>query len=134
LAGTLAAVCGEPRQVAPPSGSWVPGEFVTYFELAVEQPMAARIGVALSHEPVSQPVPALNPNDADGLPLEASVDIELVNMSAKTLLALAPGDLVPITRRSTIRGRLRIGGRTLATGICGVRDGRYALELEGCVA
>jgi flagellar motor switch protein FliM len=61
------------------------------------------------------------------------VVVEL-QMTTRTIWALAPGDFVPITRAGAFRGSLRIGGRTLATGTCGVRDGRYALEIEGCGA
>lgn len=133
LTGTLATVCGEQREASIASVP-APGEFVTYFELAVDQPIEARIGVALSRDPVPEAVPALTAADLVDVQIEASVSIDLENFTARRLAALVPGDVVPITRRSALRGSLRIGGRTLAVGTCGVRCGRYALEIEGCVA
>lgn len=133
LTGTLAALCGEQRE-AVPTPTAVAGDFVAYLELAIEQPFAARIGIALSRDLFPEAIPALTPADLADLPLEASVAFDLENFTAQRLAALAPGDLVPITRRSSLRGSLRIGGRTLAVGTCGVRDGRYAFEIEGCVA
>jgi Type III flagellar switch regulator (C-ring) FliN C-term len=133
LAGTLVALCGEQREAAAASMAGA-GEYVAYVELAVEQPISARIGIALSRDLVPEPVPALTPADLADIPLEASVGLDLENFTARRLSTLAPGDVVPITRPSSLRGSLRIGGQTLATGTCGVRDGRYALEIEGCVA
>ncbi|HZZ00801.1 MAG TPA: FliM/FliN family flagellar motor C-terminal domain-containing protein [Candidatus Baltobacteraceae bacterium] len=133
LTGTLAALCGEQREGATATAT-IPSEFVAYLELLVDQPIAARIGIALSRDLTPEAAPALTPNDLADLPLEASVAFDLENFTARRLAALAPGDVVPITRPGAPRGSLRIGGRTLATGTCGVRDGRYAFEIEGCVA
>jgi hypothetical protein len=133
LTGTLVPLCGEQRELSPTTAA-AADEFVAYLELAIEQPVAARIGIALSRDLVPEAVPALDPDDLADVPLEASVAFDLENFTARRLAALAPGDVVPITRPSPLRGSLRIGGRTLALGTCGVRDGRYAFEIEGCVA
>lgn len=131
LLGTLVTLCGEQRE---PVTSAALDAFAAYLELAIDQPVAARIGIALSSDLVPDAVPGLSPNDLADLPLEASVALDLEEVPARSLLALVPGDVVPITRPGALRGSLRIGGRTLAIGTCGVRDGRYAFEIEGCIA
>ncbi|HEY1977423.1 MAG TPA: FliM/FliN family flagellar motor C-terminal domain-containing protein [Candidatus Baltobacteraceae bacterium] len=133
LTGTLVTLCGEQREAVAGTAAAL-GSFAAYLELAIDQPVAARVGIAVSRDLVPDAVPALTPHDLADLPLEASVTLELEEVTAQRLAALAPGDVVPITRPSTLRGSLRIGGRTLATGTCGVRDGRYAFEIEGSIA
>lgn len=132
LMSALVSLSGEQRE--PVATTAPSGELVSYLELAVEQPVAARIGIALSRDLVPEAVPALTPDDLAELPVEASVAFDLEDLTANRLAGLVPGDLVPITRPSALRGSLRIAGRTLAVGTCGVRDGRYAFEIEGCVA
>lgn len=132
LIGTLVSLCGEQRELVASSAST--RDFVSYLELLIDEPVAARLGIALSRDLVPEAVSAVTPSDLADLPLEASVVISLEELTARRLAELAPGDVVPITRPSALRGSLRIGGRTLAVGTCGVRDGRYALEIEGCVA
>lgn len=134
LTGTLVTLCGEQREAVATSSAAALGVFAAYLELGVDQPVAARIGIALSRDLVPEAIPALNPEDLADLPLEASVTFEVEDLTARRLAALAPGDIVPITRPGTLRGSLRIAGRTLAVGVCGVRNGRYAFEIEGCVA
>lgn len=134
LTGALITLCGEQREPIATSSAAALGVFAAYLELEVDQPVAARIGIALSRDLVPETIPALKPEDLADIPLEASVTFEVENLAARRLAALVPGDVVPITRPGTLRGSLRIAGRTLAVGICGVRDGRYAFEIEGCVA
>ncbi len=134
LTGTLVTLCGEQREAAAASSAAALCAFAAYLELAVDQPVAARIGIALSRDLVPEAIPALTPEDLADIPLEASVALELRDLTARRLAELAPGDVVPITRPGTLRGSLRICGRTLAVGICGVRGGRYAFEIEGCIA
>jgi flagellar motor switch protein FliM/N len=132
LAGSLVTLCGEQREAVGNASEQC--EFVAYLEVIVDQPVAARLGIALSRDLVPEAVPALTPQDLAELPLEASVGFDLEDLSAQRVAELVPGDVVPITRPGALRGSLRIGGRTLAVGTCGVRDGRYAFEIEGCVA
>lgn len=134
LTGTLVTLCGEQREAVARSSAATLGVFAAYLELAIDQPVAARIGIALSRDLVPESIPALRAEDLADVPLEASVTFDVENLTARRLAALAPGDIVPITRPGTPRGSLRIAGRTLAVGICGVLDGRYAFEIEGCVA
>lgn len=134
LSGTLVTLCGEQREAVATSSAAGLGVFAAYLELALDQPVTARIGIALSHDLVPEAIPAVTPNDLADVPLEASVVLDVEDLAAWRLAALAPGDVVPITRAGTLRGSLRIAGRTLAIGVCGVRSGRYAFEVEGCVA
>lgn len=134
LAGTLVSLCGEQREATAAGSAAMLRGFAAYLELAVEQPVSARIGIAVSRDLAPEAIPALLLEDLAELPLEASVAFDLQELPARRLAALAPGDVVPITRPGTVRGSLRIAGRTLAVGICGARDGRYAFEIEECVA
>jgi hypothetical protein len=130
LAGTLAAVCGEMREagVGKPA---VTSAFATYFEVAVDRPLRACIGIAVAREPRPEPCGTLSPNDLAAVPLTLSARMELGTLTAAATAALAIGDVVPIIPPRALHGTLRTSGRRLAAGTCGVRNGRYALEIEG---
>ncbi len=129
LVPSLAAVCGggERRleRVAAIAG------FVTYFELAIETPVEARIGVALSRDPEPDRSGRFELGDLADVRLAPRVELGLGTMPAGAAAALAIGSIVPIPSTGALRGSLRVGGRTLATGTCGVLDGRYAFMTTG---
>jgi hypothetical protein len=132
LAGTLAAVCGE----RDPHGPQVEPidrleRAVTYFELSLEQPIQARIGVALSQDPAPEAIGTIGRDEVGDLPVRAVGVLELGPITAQCLSTLVPGRILPILRSSECRGHLRIGGRLLARGSCGVTGDRYALQIEG---
>lgn len=126
----LGAVCGETRD-ARPGDAVATAAFSAYFELALESPTQARIGIAVAREPECEPSATLVPADLSAVPLALAAGIDLGTMSAAAACALAIGDVVPIIPPRALRGTLRVGGRRLAAGVCGVRNGRYALEIEG---
>ena len=130
VAGTLGAVCGDMREPRPGDAAATSG-FAAYFELAVEAPVQARIGIAVAREPESEPCATLVPSDLSAVPLTLSAGIEVGTLTAAAAAALAVGDVVPIIPPRALRGILRAGGRRLAAGVCGVLNGRYALEIEG---
>ena len=105
--------------------------FTTYFELRLDQPIRARIGVALQRDPAS-PVHAARGIEALGeLSLELRVRIDAGMHSAAALAALEPGALLALP--SGAQGTAMLAGRPLAVGECGVYDRHFALAVQ-CVA
>ena len=129
LAANLAAVCGarEGNAVEPLSG--VKG-FVTYFELQLEEPIAARIGVALARDPKPEPRGRIDVGHLAHVEIEASAYIEMGEFEAASIARLAPGSHVPLGIAGLSRGTLRSAGVRWARGVCGVRNGRYAIVVE----
>src|SRR6185503_16325039 len=66
LMPSLVTLCGEQRESVGNSSGIC--EFVAYLELIVDQPVAARLGIALSRDLVPEAVPALTFNDLAELP------------------------------------------------------------------
>ena len=130
FAGCLRAACGPGEPAAFERVASIAG-FVTYFELIVERPVEARIGIALSRDPLREPVAGLRLADLAGIPIAASVVVDVGSIPAGTAASLRAGTILPIPRTSALRGRLCLAGRTLAEGTCGVSDGRYALMTTG---
>ena len=132
IAGTLGALCGERDREGPPVEPIASVDCaVTYFELSVEQPMEASIGIALTRDPAPEAHGALGHLDVSDVLVAPIATLELGFVDAVALAELVLGQILPIPRSNAGRGSLRIGGRTLARGVCGVRDGRYAFEIEG---
>jgi hypothetical protein len=129
IARTLAPVCGacerEPiERIASVSS------YRTYFEIAVDPPVGARIGIALSID--APPAPSGNVT-VDGLArvellVDALVDVARVPMHA--LVTLRCGDVVAV--EAPCRTRLSVAGRAVGEGAIGVRGGRYAVSLRTC--
>lgn len=128
LAANLTAVCG-PRdgrrveRIADLAG------FVTYFELMIEEPIAARIGVALSRDPAPEPRCRVEIGQLRAVPVRAAAAIELGTVEARVVRALGVGTLVPLHVPDLERCSLRVHGRRIATGSSGVRNGRFALNV-----
>jgi hypothetical protein len=132
IGASLPAVCGVRdgsvvERVASLAG------FTTFFELLLERPVRARIGIAVSRDPASEPHGALTLDDLVEIPIAMDVALDVGTFPASLVAALEPGGLLQIAP-GALRGRLRAGGRTLAHGRCGVRHGWYAFAVEGKVA
>ncbi len=129
IAASLPSICGtgEPRLpervASPPSAQ-------TYFELQLERPGAVRIGIAVSRDPASPRGRPLELDELAGVSLGVVATLDLGVRAAADLATLVPGTFLPITEAMELRGRLSVGGRTVARGRCGVRDGHYALEID----
>ncbi|HTX55912.1 MAG TPA: hypothetical protein VMD47_02320 [Candidatus Acidoferrales bacterium] len=119
-AGTLETTIQSDRDVAG---------FVTFFELSIDGPARARIGVALSRDPVPEAKPEITIEDLFGLPVELAVRIDAGVHPAAVLGSLEPGDVLWLPG-GTPRGTLRAAGRPLAAGECGVHGRYYALALD----
>jgi len=127
IGASLPAVCGV-REGSSVERVAEIGGFTTFFELLLERPVAAGIGIAVSRDPAPEPRGALALEDLGDIPLPVEVALDAGTYPASVVTGLAPGSLLALA--PGLRGRLRCGGRTLAFGPCGVRHGWYALVVE----
>jgi flagellar motor switch/type III secretory pathway protein FliN len=125
LSGTLAAVCGrepsQPERILDISG------YVTYFELLVERPVTARIGVALSRDPAAKGGGTLRIEQLLDVEIELSAQFASGIIPAAAFLDLREGMLVPMMTKIGKPGLLTAGGTALARGECGTLRERNAL-------
>lgn len=125
LAAQFGALCGGAPQIESVEE---PEALTTFFELQLERPVRARIGVALRREPAALPAGMLTIDDLADIPIELRVTMEIGSMPGGEVAALEPGDVVPIGSRPG-RATVTAAGRTLALGECGVSGERYAVEI-----
>jgi len=127
LSGSLAHVCGPgssgAERILDISG------FVTYFEMLIERPIEARIGVALSRDPNPAPGRTLRAEDLGGVEIELGVELARGVLAASEFLDLRPGAHVPMKTRIGDPGLLKAGAVSLARGECGVSGGRAAFAV-----
>jgi flagellar motor switch/type III secretory pathway protein FliN len=124
IAGALAPVCG--RDVSPLERLLDMRGYVTYFELLVERPVCARIGVALSREPAARAAATLRIENLLDVPVEVSVQFAAGTLSAAAFLNLHVGAGVPMKTRIGEPALLKTGGAVLARGECGAFATRNA--------
>jgi hypothetical protein len=125
LAANLAAVCGQ-RETNAVEPLAVADGFVTFFELQVEEPVALRIGVALSADPKPEPRGSLEIGALSNVEVPAVASLDAGVIEAGAVARLAAGSSLPIRPRNLECCSLHGAGVRLARGICGVRGGRYA--------
>jgi hypothetical protein len=101
----------------------------TFFELQVERPLRARIGIALSRDPLPESQPGLGIDDLLELDVELSVRVDVGIHAAGQIAALEPGSILPIPERA-LRGTALLAGRPLAVGECGVHGQHFALAID----
>ncbi len=128
MAANLSSVCGAIAEFSVERVATLAG-FITYFELLLEEPVAARIGVALSREPLPEPRGCVEIGLLAGVPIAARASLDLGTIEAEAAARLRPGSVVAL-RRADLRCVLTSRGQRLASGRCGVRNGRYALEVD----
>lgn len=129
IAAHLGAVCGA-REVYAVERVGSIGGFATYFELALEAPVSARIGVALSRDPDPEVRGRLEVAHLGAVPLAMTARIDLGARSTASVSQLAPGGLLSIRPSDLHCCALCLHGRDLARASFGVRNGRYALRIE----
>jgi flagellar motor switch protein FliM len=130
IAGAFSPVCGIRGESPAPEGVAGISGFVTYFELQIDRPGSARLGVALSREPQSQPQNAVSLDSLLGLGLELEVRFDSGSLSMADLADLEPGAILPMTQGAAFSGTLYLAGRPVARGECGVRRDRYAIAIN----
>lgn len=129
IAGNLSAVCGQRENHAAERVARLSG-FVTYFELAADEPVIARLGVALSRDPSPEARGALDSKHLADVRIEVRLSFDLEPVEAAVLTRVTVGRLFPISAAALQRARLSAGRGTLARGPCGAAGGRYALAVE----
>jgi flagellar motor switch protein FliM len=130
IAGSLAAVCGT-REGDELENVGEIEDFVTYFELQLEAPVAARIGIALSSDPSPEPRGRLTLENLSHVELALVASLDLGTIEAGAVARLSIGALLPVGALNLGRVSLHLHSRALARGISGVRNGRYAFMMQG---
>ena len=127
IAPSLQSVCGtrdrEALECLPTLTA-----FATYFEVLLEQPFDARIGIALSRDPLPEAHGRLTLDDLAGVPLQPAVRMDVASLHARRVASLVPGDLLPMAPGAPT-ARLTVADQTIAHGTCGVRGGRFAFAV-----
>jgi flagellar motor switch protein FliM len=129
IAANLGVVCGARDALTVERVSGI-ASFVTYFELLVETPVVARIGIALSREPSAEPRGGLELAHLKSVRVAAPLVLDLGETSAGAFARLHPGSLVPIAPADMQRCTLALDGRGFARGSAGISNGRFALLVE----
>ena len=129
VAGSLAPVCG--RELSAPERIVDIRGYVTYFEMLVERPVALRVGVALSRDPMPRSTGTLRIDELLDVQIELAVEFAHGSLSAAAFLDLGPGSNVPMQTRVGEPALLKLAGAVLARGECGALGERNAMLLKG---
>ena len=129
LAPNVSAICGRPAETLGWERTCGISGFRTYFELLIERPVEARIGVALARDPAPEPPRALAVEELDDVALDVRVRTEGVLAPAHELAGIELGDIVPITVQTGLTAVATVAGRVIGRGECGVRGNRLALAI-----
>ncbi|MGA7355753.1 MAG: FliM/FliN family flagellar motor C-terminal domain-containing protein [Candidatus Cybelea sp.] len=129
IAANFGAVCGA-REGHNVERVGAIGGFVTYFELLLEEPVAASVGIALSRDPAPEPLVRLELGHLAGVGVVVFASVAIGPVEAGAIARLAPGSVLSVPRSQLSRCALTATGRPLALGHCGVRNGRFALQVD----
>jgi flagellar motor switch/type III secretory pathway protein FliN len=129
LSGSLATVCGREMSGLEPILD-ICG-YTTYFELILERPVSARIGVALSRDPIVRGAGLLRIEDLLDVEIEMAVQFGRGTMNAAAFLDLRPGANVPMMTRVGEPALLMVAGSVLARGECGALGERSVMIVKG---
>jgi flagellar motor switch protein FliM len=103
--------------------------FSTYFEIFIEAPVTARVGIALSRDPAAAPQHRFDMAQLADVSLRLHATFDIGILRGSDAAALRPGMLFPISNGGLQRCALRAGNRQFARGGCGVRNGHYAVTI-----
>lgn len=129
IAANLTAVCGKRERSSLERVAAIAG-FVSYFELLLEEPVAARIGIALSRDPTPERGASLDASHLAAIRLTAKAAIDLGIAEAAVVARIAVGTTLSISEAALHRCLLTTHGRRLAAGTCGLQSGQYALLVD----
>jgi hypothetical protein len=129
IAAHLGSVCGTRENRFVERVGLIEG-YATYFELLIEEPVAARIGIALSRDPSPEPRGCVEIAHLAAVSLTARATLDLGWIPSRAVAGLRPGSILTFRPHDLQRCALRAHGRNLARGACGVRNGRYAFHVE----
>ena len=128
MASHLGALCGA-RDTNAVERMQSLGRFSTYFEILIESPLTARIGIALARDPQFPPQLRLEIAHLAAVALRVRATMRLGALRAGEAAALRSGAYVSLSADSMQRCTLYAGGRLLMRGSCGVRNGHYAVTI-----
>ena len=128
LAPAFGPVCGFPGAVDVQRVSQLAG-FATYFEIQIERPVAARVGIALARDPQPEAAQGLSIEHLSDIEVDVRVRTEGLAIPAYELAAIEPGAIVPITLSTGLVGIATVAGGPVARGECGVQGNRLALAV-----
>ena len=129
IAGSLSAVCGGRDKLAIEPVVAIEG-LTTFFEVLIQEPVDARIGVALSRDPTPEPCPLLCVDDLAEVRLPTVVSFELGTATASAIAEMRPGEILSVDAWRLLCGALAVFGKQIARGRCGARNDRYAFVVE----
>jgi hypothetical protein len=122
VGGQLSVLCGGPSGAEVVADA---GALTTYFELQIEGPVQARVGVGLRRDPTPAVSTAtLEIADLADILVKVRARVEIGRIPAERVAALEPGDVLsaPLAANAV----LTAAGSVLAVGECGVNGGRFA--------
>jgi flagellar motor switch/type III secretory pathway protein FliN len=129
LAGNFVTVCGARAETLVAEPVRALDGFLTYFEIVVERPVSASIGIGIARLSGAELQGVLQIDDLLDVEIDVRVRTEGTVVPAGELAALEPGAIVPITVSTGLTAVATVAGRPLARGECGVRNNRVALAI-----
>ncbi len=129
LAANFVTICGGRAETLVAQPVHAIDGFLTFFEIAVEQPVSAAIGIAIARQSAADVQGGLQIEDLLDVDVEVRIHTEGTIVPAGELAALEPGAIVPITVSTGLIAVATVAGRPLARGECGVRNNRIALAI-----
>jgi hypothetical protein len=126
IAGALVPVCGSYERDSLERISSLSG-FRSYFEIAIDPPVEARIGVALSHDVPPEAAGSLTLDVLSAVEVRVDAIVDVAQVTAQAVASLSTGDMFGLHGWNV--ARLTVAGRTVGTGPAGIRNGHYALSL-----
>ncbi len=130
VAANFGSVCGARESHSAERVTGIAG-FTTYFELLVTDPVAARIGIALSRDPSPDVGATLDAAVLSGVTVTTRASIDLGRSDLAAVVRLKPGSVITFAQMPFHRCVLLAENRGIARGACGVRNGRYAVAVDG---
>jgi flagellar motor switch/type III secretory pathway protein FliN len=126
-AATFDPLCAERTGISRPISAHDVPPCVAYFDVRVHAPIALALGIGIVRDlPDPGPSGALDPRALDRVRIPVRAVVAHGTLDAASLVALRPGDLVPLETPLDGGATLTVGGRPFASGICGALGSRGA--------
>lgn len=107
---------------------------VAAFDVRVTAPLTFTLAVGILRAlPEAPPGPPLGAAVLDDVPLEVRAVLGHGTLALPQLLALRAGDVVRLATKVADAGELKVGGKRIALGTCGLRSGRAAFEVRSAI-
>jgi flagellar motor switch protein FliM len=129
IAANLGAICGAREGRYAERVGAIAG-LRTYFEVLLEEPVTAGIGIALSRDPAPEPLVRLELGHLAGVTIGVVASVEIGAVEAAAIARLIPGSILSVHPSALSRCALTAANRPLALGRCGVRNGSFALQVD----